>query len=187
VNLQKFPKKRPDKKELSVDDYKQLYNHPNALPKKKYKNLVSGNGDTPIKSKVKKVIVPEAVLQKTCNEMITAYGYQYLRFEDSFLSWVSMNAPVHIRKQFFNQIGGRFADSLILEPLGNGFFLAAKLELKTEDINGHAVGALHGKQKKVANEEGWMIARNPKQIQNALETFKNTVKVIKELLKGKTP
>lgn len=185
-----FPKVAPKKKELSIDEYRKFIettvNNPRAVPKKKFKNLVSGNGDTPIKSKSKKAIVPESALQKTCNEMITAYGFPFIRFEDSFLSWISINAPIHIKKMFFSQVGGKFPDAIILEPIGDGFFLAAKLELKTEDAKGHAVGALHGKQKRTARAEEWMIARNPRQIENALQTFKNKLILVKNLFKGIT-
>jgi hypothetical protein len=184
----KFPKVAPKKKELSVEEYRELIkSNPLALPKNKFKNLLSGNGDTPIKSKSKKAIVPESALQKTCNEMIAAYGFQFIRFEDSFLSWISINAPIHIKKMFFAQVGGKFPDAIIMEPIGDGFFLAAKLELKTEDAKGRAVGELHGKQKRTARAEEWMIARNPRQIENALQTIKNKIILVKNLFKGTAP
>lgn len=185
----KFPKVAPKKKELSIEEYKSIIaNNPRALPKRKYKNLVTGNGDTPIKSKTMKAICPESSLQKACNDLLEkVYHFQYIRFSDAFLSWISINAPAHIKKQFFEQVGGKFPDALILEPIGNGFFLAAKLELKTEDSNGHAVGKLHGKQKTTAAAEQWMIARNTKQIENALQTFKHKLILVKDLFKGNTP
>jgi hypothetical protein len=184
MNVLKFPKKT-EKKQISVEEYREYYkNNPLAIPKKKVKNLISGNGDTPIKSKSMKAVIPENLLQKTCNEMIEAFGFSFIRFEDSFLRWISLNAPVHIRKMFFDQVGGKFPDVMIQAKLGDGFFLTTKLELKTEDKKGRAVGQLHGKQKNVAKNEEWMIARNAKQIESALQTIQKKVILVKKLFKG---
>jgi hypothetical protein len=71
-----------------------------------------------------------------------------------------------------------------MTPIGDGFFLAAKLELKTEDAKGRAVGATHGKQKHYAKTEEWMIARNARQIESVLQTFKNKLILVKKSFKG---
>ena len=116
-----------------------------------------------------KAVCPESSLQKAANKLIDLKHWAYVRFEDWFLRWIKLNAPSHVAAHFFTQVGGKMPDNLILVELGEGYFLGCKMELKTEDSKGRAVGRLHGKQKKYAESEGWPIARNAKQIEEVLE------------------
>ena len=135
----------------------------------------------PGKSKTMKAVCPESALQVAANQLIELKRWAYVRFEDWFLHWMRLKAPAHVGKHFFDQWGGKMPDNLILVELGEGFFLGCKMELKTEDKKGRAVGQLHGKQKSYANTEGWQIARNTRQIEEILQRIENYAEKIKNI------
>lgn len=119
-------------------------------------------------------------MQKAANELITLKNWAFIRFDDWFLRYMRIIAPAHVGKHFFDQWGGKMPDNVILLELGEGFFLGCKLELKTEDSKGRAVGQLHGKQKHYANAEGWQIARNTRQVEEVLVKIEKIHAEIKE-------
>lgn len=132
-----------------------------------------------------KSMVPEcseSELQGYINDLLELKRWSYLRFPDAFLSWMKLNTPSWIQKIFFGQIGGRMPDNLIFLPIGNGLFLSLKLELKTQDKKGRAVGKTHGKQKNFAEAEGWPIARSPEQINAELDRFEKIFDKVKKYL-----
>lgn len=169
-----FPKKVKPKNEMSVEEYNAAVKAGNvAFPKK---SLMQQG-----KSKTMKAVCPESALQVAANDLILLKGWKFIRFPDWLLRWIVLNAPVHVRKCFFDQVGGKFSDNIIQVDLGEGFFLGCKMELKTEDSKGRAVGQLHGKQKHYAKEEGWQIARNTKQIEEILKKIENYAEKIKNI------
>lgn len=156
-----FPKKAPKKVDISVEEYREMIaKNPKMIPKK-------SNLNTP-KSKTMKSMVSEDMLQKATNDLIELKRWWFIRFENWFLRWMRHEAPVQYSKHFFGQVAGKFPDNLIMVELGHGMFLSVKLELKTEDAKGRAVGKLHGKQKKYAEKEGWFIARNTREVERIL-------------------
>jgi hypothetical protein len=169
-----FPKKTRPSNEMTVEDYKKAVESGTiAFPKKS--KLQPG------KSKTMKAVCPESALQKAANDLIELKRWAFVRFEDWFLTWIRLNAPVHVAAHFFGQVGGKMPDNLILVELGEGYFLGCKMELKTEDSKGRAVGRLHGKQKRYANAEGWQIARNTKQIEEILQRIEIYAEKIKNI------
>jgi len=135
------------------------------FPKKKWSE--------PVKSPTMRAETPESDLQEYANSALEARGWAYLRFPDSLLGWIRRNAPTWVSCVFFKQVAGKLPDNLILLKLGGGFFLGAKLELKTQDKKGRAVGKTRGKQKRYAESEEWMIARSPEQINAALDRIEH--------------
>lgn len=169
-----FPKKAPIKNRMSVEEYREMINNnPGMIPKK---SMLS-----PERSKTMKAEMPESALQKYANDAIELKKWDYIRFDDWFMTWMRLNAPIHVQKHFFSQIGGKMADNFIKIELGGGQFYCVQLELKTQDKKGRAVGQLHGKQKRFAQAEGWMIARSPEQINKALEKIEKIAEKIKNL------
>jgi hypothetical protein len=169
-----FPKKRPKVEQLTVDEYRKLVaSNPLMIPKK-------GKLREPPKSKSMKAICPESELQKAANKFIELKKWDYIRFPDWFLRWMKLNTPDHVSKEFFKHVGGKMPDNFILIPLGKGMFFGVKLELKTEDVKGNAVGKLHGRQKKYAIKEEWMIARNTKQIEEVLSVIEKKLQIVKQ-------
>lgn len=136
----------------------------------------------PEPSKTMKAECSESQLQGYLNDLLELKKWQYLRFPDAFLAWMKMNTPAWIQKVFFGQIGGRMPDNFIYLPLGNGTFLSLKLELKTQDKQGRAVGRTHGKQKNYAEAEEWPIARSPEQINAELDRFEKIFEKVKKYL-----
>lgn len=122
---------------------------------------------------------PESALQSYADDLLAWKKIWFIRFPDGFLRWMKLHAPAHIQAIFFNQVGGKLPDNLIMIPIAPGMFLAAKLELKTQDSKGREVGKLHGKQKRYATEEEWMIARSPEQIDRAVEMVEGIAEKIK--------
>jgi len=124
---------------------------------------------------------PEADLQEYANDAIALRGWSYVRFESALMGWMYKNAPAWVKGLFFSQVGGKLPDNLILVPLGCGRFYAVKMELKTQDKKGRAVGKLHGKQKRYALIEEWPIPRSPEQINMLLDDIEKTVVKVKAL------
>lgn len=173
-----FPKKRPKVEQLTVEEYQQLVtSNPRMIPKK---SKLQG----PSKSKTMKAICPESELQKAANQLIELKKWDYIRFPDWFIRWMKFNPPSHVSAEFFKHVGGKMPDNFILIPLGEGMFFGVKLELKTEDEKGNAVGKLHGKQKKYALKEEWMIARNTKQIEEVLSVIEKKLQIVKQGLQN---
>jgi len=170
---QMFPKKVRTKNEITVQEYREL--------------VESGAIKFPKKSKLQpksptmRVVCPESALQVAANDLIDLKKWAYIRFENWFMWWMRKQEPKY-QKHFFSQVGGKLPDNLILVELGEGFFLGCKLELKTEDAKGRAVGKLHGKQKSYALREGWQIARNVRQIEEILKKIENYAGKIKKIL-----
>lgn len=175
MNYPMFPKKKDKNKQVAmpVEEYLEMVKqNPLMIPKRSKLQ--------PSKSKTMKAECPESDLQKAANQFITEiYKWDYIRFDDWFMTWMRMNAPPHAQKHFFSQVGGKMPDNFILCDLGKGFFLGCKMELKTQDKKGRAVGQLHGKQKRYALAEEWQIARNTKQIEVILELIKEKVTLVK--------
>lgn len=144
------------------------------FPKKKWSQ--------PEPSKTMKAECSESQLQGYLNDLLELKKWPYLRFPDAFMSWMKLNTPEWIRKIFFGQIGGRMPDNFIFLPLGKGLFLALKLELKTQDSKGRAVGRTHGKQKNFAEAEEWPIARSPEQINAELDRLETIFEKMKKYL-----
>jgi hypothetical protein len=166
-----FPKhKERPSNEMTIDEFKMAY------PKKKWSQ--------PERSNTMKAECSESQLQTYLNELLELKGWQYLRFPDGFLRWMKLNAPSWIQAIFFHQIGGRMPDNLILLPLKKGMFLTLKLELKTQDKKGRAVGRTHGKQKRYAEFEEWPIARSPEQINTELDKLENILQKIKIIIEN---
>lgn len=167
-----FPKKTQSKNEMSVDEYRKAVESGTiAFPKKS--KLQPG------KSKTMKAVCPESALQVAANDLINLKRWAFIRFDNWFLGWMRRQ-EMKYQKHFFDQVGGKLPDNLILVELGEGFFLGCKMELKTEDSKGRAVGQLHGKQKHYALKEGWQIARNTKQIEEILQRIENYAEKIKK-------
>ena len=167
-----FPKKTV-KTEITVDEYRSMVAS-GAIKFPKKSKLQPG------RSKSGKAVCPESSLQVAANDLIEVKRWNYIRFENWFMGWMRRQ-EFKYQKHFFSQIAGKMPDNLILVELGNGFFLGCKLELKTEDSKGKAVGQLHGKQKTYALAEGWPIARNVKQIEEVLQKIENYVGKIKNI------
>lgn len=171
-NIMQFPKKAPKKADISVEEYREMISkNPKMIPKKSNLN--------PPKSKTMKSLVSEDMLQKATNDLIELKRWWFIRFENWFLRWMRHEAPVQYSKHFFGQVAGKFPDNLIMVELGHGMFLGVKLELKTEDAKGRAVGKLHGKQKSYAEKEGWFIARNTREVEDILEKIENVAEKLK--------
>jgi hypothetical protein len=154
---------------MTVEEYRNKY--PTSIPKKAWFQ--------PKKSTTMKVEGPESALQKYANDAITLRGWTYIRFETALLGWIKRNAPGWVQGSFFHQVAGKLPDNFLLIPLGGGCFFGVKLELKTQDKKGRAVGKLHGRQKKYAEAEGWYIARSPEQIKSVLDEIEKKVQKIK--------
>jgi hypothetical protein len=171
-----FPKKKDKNKvvPMPVEEYLEMVKKNPLMIPKRSKLL-------PPKSKTMKAVCPESELQKAANQLIELYKWDYIRFDDWFMTWMRMNAPPHVQKHFFSQIGGKMPDNFVRVTLGKGFFLGCAIELKTEDKKGRAVGQLHGKQKRYALAEEWQIARNTKQIETILELIKEKVTLVKTI------
>lgn len=168
-----FPKKTQSKNEMTVEDYRKAVESGTiAFPKKG--KLQAG------KSKTMKAVCPESALQIAANDLINLKRWAFIRFDNWFLGWMRRQ-EVKYQKHFFGQVGGKLPDNLILVELGEGFFLGCKMELKTEDSKGRAVGKLHGKQKHYALKEGWQIARNTKQIEEILQRIEIYAEKIKNI------
>jgi len=144
---------------MDIDDFRKMY--PSALPKKKWFE--------PDKSPTMKAEMPEDAIQDYANDAIALRGWGYIRFHNSLLGWMKQHAPMWAKKCFFNQVAGKMPDNTIMVQVADGVFLAVKLELKTQDKKGRAVGRLHGKQKMYANREKWFIARSPEQVNSILD------------------
>lgn len=171
-----FPKKASRTQEISVEEYRKMVeNGAIKFPKKSKMQ--------PGKSKTMKAEVPEAALQKYANDAIELKRWDYIRFDNWFMTWMKLNAPAHVQAHFFSQVGGKLPDNLILVHLGKGHFLGTKLELKTQDKKGRAVGKLHGRQKHFALTEDWPIARSPEQINAVLEEIEKLEGKIREIMK----
>lgn len=158
---------------MTVDDYRKAVESGTiAFPKKS--KLQPG------KSKTMKAVCPESALQVAANDLINLKRWAFIRFDNWFLGWMRRQ-EIKYAKHFFDQVGGKLPDNLILVELGEGFFLGCKMELKTEDVKGRAVGQLHGKQKHYALKEGWQIARNTRQIEEILQRIENYAEKIKNI------
>ncbi len=157
---------------MSIDEYRKRF--PGSLPKAAWLK--------PADSPTMKAEIPEAALQSFADDLISLRGHSCIRFPDAFLGWVKVNAPPWIQKVFFGQIAGRMPDNLVLHQIGPGLFLALKLELKTQDKKGRAVGKLHGKQKAFALAEKWPIVRSPEDIERELNIFEKIVEKVKIFL-----
>ena len=169
-----FPKKAPKKSDISVEEYRDMIaKNPKMIPKKSNLN--------PPKSKTMKSLVSEDMLQKATNDLIELKRWWFIRFENWFMYWMRQQEPKY-QKHFFGQVAGKMPDNLIMVELGHGMFLSVKLELKTEDAKGRAVGKLHGKQKNYAEKEGWYIARNTKQVEVILEEIETVSEKVRRVL-----
>ena len=156
------------KNQMSPDDCKM------AFPKKAWFE--------PERSKTGKAECPESALQSYVNDALALRHWQYLRFPDGLLGWMKRNAPPWVQAVFYRQVGGRLPDNLIMIPLGNGYFFSCKLELKTQDSKGRAVGKTHGKQKHFAESEEWKICRSPEAIETALKEIEIKAEMLKKSL-----
>lgn len=169
-----FPKKAPKKADISIDDYKAMLKcNPNMIPKKSMLQ--------PKQSKTMRSVLPESALQKVANELIELKRWWFIRFENWFLYWMRQQEPKY-QKHFFGQVAGKLPDNLIMVELGKGMFLGVKMELKTEDAKGKAVGKLHGKQKRYAEKEDWIICRNTNEIVAALEQIECVAEKIRKVI-----
>ena len=102
--------------------------------------------------------IPESAIQDFTDALLALKGLKNIRITDGFFRWIKMNAPSGVQKWFFWLFGG-FPDNLVLIPIGR-YLLGVPIELKTQDEKGRSVGQLHGKQKKNAIWENWIIARS---------------------------
>lgn len=156
------------KNEMSVGDCRMLF------PKKKwFGEVISPTG---------KALVPEESLQKYANEALWLRHWSYIRFPNYLLYWMKHNAPKLIRIMFFQQVAGKLPDNTVMVQVAPGCFLAVKVELKTADSKGRAVGKLHGKQKTYAKAEEWFIARTPEQINAVLNKIGVMAEKVREAL-----
>lgn len=128
----------------------------------------------PPRSRSGKVLVSEDNLQKYANQSIFLRKWTFIRFSSKLLWWIKRNpaVPEWVRCLFFDQVAGKLPDNLVMVQVAPGCFLSVKMELKTQDVNGNAVGRTHGKQKRYAESEQWFIARSPEQIENVLDKIK---------------
>jgi hypothetical protein len=135
-------------------------------------------------SKTGKAVIPENSLQSFANEAIAWRKWIYVRFHNKLLWWIKTNehVPEWVKALFFGQVAGKMPDNLIMVQVGPGCFLSFKLELKTQDSQGRAVGKLHGKQKTYALEEKWFIARSPEQITEVLDKIQHLSERVKKCL-----
>lgn len=156
------------KNEMSVDTAMMMF------PKRKWSQ--------PEPSPTGKAVCPESDLQQYANEAIELRHWTYVRFHSALMGWMKRTAPEWAKRMFFSQVAGKLPDNLILIPLGNGRLYAVKMELKTQDKKGRAVGKLHGKQKNYAEAEGWQIARSPEQINSVLDGIETDIVKIKSVL-----
>jgi len=136
----------------------------------------------PANSPTMKAECPEKALQVYANDAITLRRWSYIRFSSALMGWLKRCSPDWVQRAFFKQVAGKMPDNLVLVPLGKGRFFAEKVELKTQDKKGRAVGKLHGKQKIYAQAEEWPIARSPEQINAVLDDIEKTVEKIKAIL-----
>ena len=168
-----FPKKRPNKEEMSQEQVRQFLSaFPNAIPKKTWGKP---------RSKTNKAQYPEAVLQKAVNEWLELKKIRYLRFPDWFLTWMRLNTPRHVGAEFFRVWSG-MPDNIPLIKITDGISLAVWIELKTEDKKGREVGRLHGKQKNKSKEDGWFVCRNLKSFESVMEKTTKIAEKIKHFL-----
>lgn len=134
------------------------------LPKKKWQ-----------KAPLPAIKISEAEIQDQLNDMLDAYGIEYIRIPDGMWRWVMAAAPAGIQAYFKKTFQG-IPDNICFLPLDDKYYLAIKLELKTQ------TGKLHGKQKQFARTENWIISRstddNIKVINDFLEKAKSIRKVI---------
>ncbi|MDD5394914.1 MAG: hypothetical protein PHE17_18000 [Thiothrix sp.] len=161
---------KPDN-QMTIEEYRIKF--PTAIPKKIWFE--------PQKSPTKRAEIPESALQFFADGAIDLFGWDSLRFPDALLGWMKFNAPPWIQKMFFGIVGGRLPDNLVMAQVAPGIFLSLKLEMKTQDKKGRAVGALHGRQKVFAKAEGWKIARSPDEILAVLKEFGAVVEKVKKV------
>jgi hypothetical protein len=84
-----FPKKASRTQEISVEEYRKMVeNGAIKFPKKSKMQ--------PGKSKTMKAEVPEASLQKYANDAIELKRWDYIRFDNWFMTWMKLNAPAHV-------------------------------------------------------------------------------------------
>lgn len=120
--------------------------------------------------------MPESALQTFADQYLELRRLKYIRIPDEFFRWIKMHAPARVQKWFFHVFGG-FPDDLILISMGK-YMLAVPMELKTQDEKGRAVGRLHGRQKRNARDENWIVARSTNQIQDAIAAAEEEAKKI---------
>ena len=168
-----FPKKAPKVQEMSVEDYrKMISSNPKMIPKKSILNP---------KSKTMKSVIPESSLQSAIDDLLVLRKMWSIRFDNWFMAWMRHQEPKY-QKHFFGQVAGKLPDNLVMLELGCGLFLSAKIELKTEDIKGKAVGKLHGKQKRYAESEGWFIVRNVETAQAVLDRIESFAEKLRKIV-----
>jgi hypothetical protein len=143
----------------------------------------------PQESPITKAEIPENLLQDYANQAITLRGWNYIRFHTALLGWIknSPTVPQWVRKCFFSQVAGKLPDNLIMVQVAPGMFLAVKMELKTQDSKGRAIGKTRGKQKHYAESEEWYICRSPDKINEALEKISKSSEMVKKALSGYRP
>jgi len=97
--------------------------------------------------------VSEDALQEQANDLLAAYGIEYIRIPDGIWRWLQCNAPSHVQAFFKSTFRG-MADNVCMIPISDKYSLCLNLELKS------AKGKLHGKQKEKNAALSWQVSRS---------------------------
>ena len=117
--------------------------------------------------------VSEALIQEQLNDLLEAYHIDFIRIPDGVWRWIMFNAPAGIQAYFKKTFQG-IPDNICFLPLDDKYYLAIKLELKTQ------TGQLHGKQKHFAKTENWIISRSADDNIKVINEFLEKAKQIRK-------
>jgi len=125
----------------------------------------------------KEIDVPEADLQRVCDEYLAIKKHYNVRIPDSFWSWwAKCSAPGWLKGLIKKALGG-WPDTMIFLPLNDKYLIALPLELK------RLSGKLHGKQVPMSYDLKYTIARTSEEIIKAIDDFELEASIIREKLK----
>lgn len=135
-----------------------------AIPKKKW-----------LEKPAPTIKISEAEIQDQLNDLLEAYGIEYIRIPDGVWRWIMFNAPATIQAYFKKTFQG-IPDNVCFLPIDDKYYLAIKLELKT------ATGQLHGRQKYFAKTQNWIISRSTDDNIRIINEFLDKAKTMRRKL-----
>jgi len=121
--------------------------------------------------------VSEDAMQDQANDLLAAYGIEYIRIPDGIWRWLQLNAPAHVQAFFKSTFRG-MADNVCMIPISDKYSLCLCLELKS------AKGKLHGKQKEKNAALAWQVSRSVDETIAIIDTFRSDAARFKKLAEG---
>ena len=132
-----------------------------------------------LKPKEKASNAPEAALQKQLDDYLAIKGVRYIRISDSMFKWLryaTLKLQAHGVWAWIAKTFGGLPDNLLLVKISDKYLLATGIELKTKK------GALHGKQKHMAEELSYQISKSPEKSMEIVEAFLKEAERLKTLI-----